>query len=157
MKFLIDTNICIYIMNNHPPEVLQKFKSTGVGKVGISSITVSELHYDACKSNHIKKNINRLDEFLSPFEILSYDENASRYYGKIRSQLEKQGNIIGPLDVLIAAHALSNNLILITNNVKEFMRIKSLQVENWVEKQGTEQSHSRTKINPDRWAKTESL
>ncbi len=142
MKFLIDTNICIYIMNNRPPEVLQKFKSIGVGKVGISSITVSELHYGACKSSHIKKNIKRLDEFLSPFEILSYDENASRYYGKIRSQLEKQGNIIGPLDMLIAAHALSNNLILITNNVKEFMRIKSLQVENWAEKQGREQSHS---------------
>lgn len=142
MKFLIDTNICIYIMNNHPPEVLPKFKSIGVGKVGISSITVSELHYGACKSNHIKKNIKRLDEFLSPFEILSYDENASKYYGKIRSQLEKQGNIIGPLDMLIAAHALSNNLILITNNVKEFMQIKFLRVENWVEKQDTEQSYS---------------
>ena len=138
MKFLIDTNICIYIMNYHPPEVLQKFKSIGVGKVGISSITVSELHYGACKSSYIKKNIKRLNEFLSPFEILSYDENASRYYGKIRSQLEKQGNIIGPLDMLIAAHALSNNLILITNNVKEFIRIKSLQVENWVKKQGAE-------------------
>ena len=144
-------------MNNHLPEVLQKFKSIGVGKVGISSITVSELHYGAYKSNHIKKNINRLDEFLSPFEIFSYDENASRYYGKIRSQLEKQGNIIGPLDMLIAAHALSNNLILITNNVKEFMRIKSLQVENWIEKQGTEQSHSRAKINPNRWDKTQGL
>ena len=138
MKFLIDTNICIYIMNNHPPEVLPKFKSIGIGKVGISSITVSELHYGACKSNHIKKNIKRLDEFLSPFEILSYDENASKYYGKIRSQLKKQGNIIGPLDMLIAAHALSNNLILITNNVKEFIRIKFLRVENWVEKQDTE-------------------
>ncbi|NOY67889.1 MAG: type II toxin-antitoxin system VapC family toxin [Deltaproteobacteria bacterium] len=142
MKFLIDTNICIYIMNNHPPEVLQKFKRIGVGKVGISSITVSELHYGACKSSHTKKSIKRLDEFLNPFEILSYNENASRYYGKIRSQLEKQGNIIGPLDMLIAAHALSNNLILITNKVKEFMRIKSLRIENWVEKQDTEQSHS---------------
>ncbi len=138
MKFLIDTNICIYIMSNHPPEVLQKFKSIGVGKVGISSITVAELHYGACKSNHIKKNIKRLDEFLSPFEILSYDENASRYYGKIRSQLEEQGTIIGPLDMLIAAHALSNNLILITNNDKEFTRIKSLKIENWVEKQDAE-------------------
>ena len=138
MKFLIDTNICVYIMNYHPPEVLQKFKSIGVGKVGISSITVSELHYGACKSSYIKKNIKRLNEFLSPFEILSYDENASIYYGKIRSQLEKQGNIMGPLDMLIAAHALSNNLILITNNVKEFSRIKSLQVENWAGNQGAE-------------------
>ncbi len=133
MKYLIDTNICIYIMNIHPPEVLQKFKSIGVGEVGISSITVSELHYGACKSIHIKKNIQRLDEFLSPFEILSYDDNASRCYGKIRSQLEKKGNIIGPLDMLIAAHALSNKLILISNNIKEFNRIKTLQVENWVE------------------------
>ena len=78
MIYLIDTNICIYIMNNHPPEVLQKFKNIGVGKIGISSITISELHYGVCKSNHIKKNIKRLDEFLSPFDVLSYDENASR-------------------------------------------------------------------------------
>jgi len=134
MIYLIDTNICIYIMNNHPPEVLQKFKNIGVGKIGISSITISELHYGVCKSNHIKKNIKRLDEFLSPFDILSYDENASRYYGKIRCQLEKQGNLIGPLDMLIAAHALSEKLILVTNNVKEFGRIKLLRIENWVEK-----------------------
>lgn len=138
MKFLIDTNICIYIMNNHPPEVVQKFKSIGVGKVGISSVTVSELHYGACKSRHIKKNMQRLEEFLRPFAILPYDENASKYYGIIRSQLEKQGNIIGPLDLLIAAHALSNNLILITNNEKEFRRIKSLKVENWIAKCSTE-------------------
>ena len=134
MIYLIDTNICIYIMNNHPPEVLQKFKNIGVGKIGISSITISELHYGVCKSNHIKKNIKLLDEFLSPFDILSYDENASRYYGKIRCQLEKQGNLIGPLDMLIAAHALSEKLILVTNNVKEFGRIKLLRIENWVEK-----------------------
>lgn len=131
--YLIDTNICIYIMNNHPPEVLQKFKNIGVGKIGISSITISELHYGVYKSNHIKKNIKRLDEFLSPFDILSYDENASRYYGNIRCQLEKQGNLIGPLDMLIAAHALSEKLILVTNNVKEFGRIKLLRL-NWVEK-----------------------
>ncbi len=141
MKFLLDTNICIYIMNNHPPEVLQKFKRIGVGKVGLSSITVSKLHYGACKSNHVKKNIKRLDEFLIPFEILPYNESAARYYGKIRVQFEKQGSSIGQLDMLIAAHALSENLILITNNVKEFIRIKSLQIENWVEKHETERSH----------------
>ncbi len=134
MMFLIDTNICIYIMNDHPPEVIQKFRKIGVGNISISSITVSELQYGACKSKQIKKNIKRLDEFLSPFEILAYDENASNYYGKIRSQLEKQGNIIGPLDMLIAAHALSENLTLITNNEKEFKRVKSLKVENWIKK-----------------------
>jgi len=131
MKFLIDTNICIYIMNNHPPEVFQKFKNIQVGDIGISSITVSELHYGVSKSKRIEKNMKRLEEFLVPFEVLPYDENSSKNYGWIRSHLEKQGNFIGPLDLLIAAHALSNGLILITNNEKEFKRIKSLKIENW--------------------------
>ena len=134
MMFLIDTNICIYIMNDHPPEVIQKFREIGVGNICISSITVSVLQYGAYKSKHIKKNIKRLEEFLSPFEILAYDETASNYYGKIRSHLEKQDNVIGPLDMLIAAHALSENLTLITNNEKEFKRIRLLKVENWVTK-----------------------
>lgn len=131
MKYLIDTNICIYIMNNHPPKVLEKFKELRVGDVGVSSITVSVLHYGACKSNRVKKNIQRLEEFLSPFEILSYDDNAARFYGLVRSQLEKKGKVIGHLDLLIAAHALSEKLILISNNTKEFSRVKSLRVENW--------------------------
>ena len=131
--FLIDTNICIYIMNNHPPQVIQRFREIGVGNICISSITVSELQYGACKSKQIKKNLERLDEFLRPFEIISYDESASIHYGKIRSYLEKQGNdVIGPLDMLIAAHALSENLTVITNNEKEFKRVKALKVKNWV-------------------------
>ena len=133
MKFLIDTNICIYIMNNRPPEVIQRFKNIEIGLIGISSISVSELHYGVNKSRCIKHNLKRLEEFLNPFEILPYDENASRYYGKIRSQLENQGNVIGPLDMLIAAHALSEDLILITNNEKEFKRIQAVKVENWVD------------------------
>ena len=132
MNYLIDTNICIYIMNNHPPKVIEKFKKVGVGEVGISSITVSELYYGVYKSSQIDKNSQRVGEFLQPFSILSYDENASRSYGIIRNELEKKGKVIGPLDMLIAAHALSNDLILITNNVKEFERIQSLRVENWV-------------------------
>ncbi len=132
MKFLLDSNICIYIMNNRPPEVIHKFKSLEVGEVGISSISVSELHYGACKSRRSKQSLNRLEEFLSPFEILPYDENASIYYGKIRAQLEQQGKVIGPLDLLIAAHALSEESTLITNNEKEFKRVKSLKTENWV-------------------------
>ena len=131
MMFLIDTNICIYIMNDHPPQIIQKFKEIGIGNICISSITVSELQFGVFKSKQIKKNIKRLEEFLSPFEILSYDENASTFYGKIRSSLEKQGTVIGPLDMLIAAHALSENLTVITNNEKEFKRVKSLKVENW--------------------------
>lgn len=130
--FLIDTNICIYIMNTHPPEVVNKLRGIGAGNVSISSITVSELRYGACKSKCVTKNIKRLDEFLRPFEILPYDESASGYYGKIRSDLEKKGKVIGALDMLIAAHALSECLILITNNEKEFKRVKSLKVENWI-------------------------
>jgi len=132
--FLIDTNICIYIMNDHPPEVVQKFRGIGIGNICISSITVSELQYGAYKSKQIKKNLKRLDEFLRPFEVLAYDEKASNYYGKIRSHLEKEGNVIGPLDMLIAAHALSENLILITNNEKEFNRVESLKVKNWAKR-----------------------
>jgi tRNA(fMet)-specific endonuclease VapC len=132
MMFLIDTNICIYVMNAHPPEVVKKFREIGVGNICISSITVSELHYGVCRSKQIQKNKKRLEEFLIPFEIISYAESASNYYGKIRSYLEKQGAVIGPLDMLIAAHALSEDLTLITNNEKEFKRVKSLKVENWV-------------------------
>ncbi|NLD35495.1 MAG: type II toxin-antitoxin system VapC family toxin [Desulfatiglans sp.] len=131
MIYLIDTNICIYLMNQKPFKVIQKFKNTEVGKIGISTITVSELNYGVAKSNNKKQNAQRLEEFLTPFEILPYDEAASKYYGIIRTELESQGKIIGPLDMLIAAHALSKDLILVTNNEKEFLRIKSLKVENW--------------------------
>lgn len=119
-------------MNKRPPELIKKFKAKEAGQIVISSITVSELYYGVFKSKNQKQNSIRLEEFLAPFEILPYDENASKVYGRIRSQLEQSGKIIGPLDLLIAAHALSFKLILITNNEKEFKRIHSLKVENWV-------------------------
>ena len=131
MNFLIDTNICIYIMNNHPPEVIHRFKNSEVGDIGISSITVSELQYGVSKSKRKKENQHRLEEFLSPFEILAYDDIAAAYYGEIRAWLEKKGVVIGPLDLLIAAHTLSRDLVLVTNNEKEFKRITSLKIENW--------------------------
>ena len=132
MKYLIDTNICIYIMNKRPPDVIQKFKQFDPGEIGISTITVSELQYGVAKSTHRKKNQLRLDEFLAPLEILSYNEIAARTYDDIRIQLEKYGKPIGPLDLLIAAHALSQNLTIVTNNVKEFKQIKNLKIENWI-------------------------
>ena len=131
MIYLIDTNICIYLMNQKPSRVIQKFKNTEVGQIGISTITVSELNYGVAKSNFKKQNAQRLEEFLTPFEILPYDEGASIYYGMIRTDLESRGKVIGPLDMLIAAHALSKDLVLVTNNEKEFLKIKSLKVENW--------------------------
>ena len=131
MKYLIDTNICIYIMNKRPAEVIKKFKKFDLGEIGISTITISELEYGVAKSTHREKNQQRLKEFIAPLEILTYNEIAAKTYGDIRFQLEKRGQPIGPLDLLIAAHALSHNLILATNNDKEFKRIKKLKVENW--------------------------
>jgi tRNA(fMet)-specific endonuclease VapC len=131
MKYLIDTNICIYIMNKRPVAVIKKFKQFELGEIGISTITVSELQYGIVKSKYRKKNEFRLEEFLTPLEILTYDQTAARVYGDIRFQLEKLGKPIGPLDLLIAAQAISQDLVLITNNDKEFKRIKKLKVENW--------------------------
>jgi tRNA(fMet)-specific endonuclease VapC len=132
MKYLIDTNICIYIMNERPAEVIKKFKRFEPGQIGISVITISELQYGVSKSKFRKKNEQRLEEFLTPLEILIYDEIAARTYGSIRFQLEKDGWPIGPLDLLIAAQAISRKLILVTNNEKEFTRVKNLKVQNWV-------------------------
>jgi len=131
MRYLIDTNICIYIINQHPVELVRKFKKVSIDDIGISSITVSELQYGISKSRHREKNQQRLNEFLVPMKILAFDENAAICYGDIRYQLEKQGQIIGPLDLLIAAHAVSEGLIMVTNNNKEFKRINNLTVENW--------------------------
>ncbi len=131
MKYLIDTNICIYIMNKRPAKVIKKFRQFEMGEIGTSTITVSELQYGVTKSEHREVNQQRLQEFLAPLEILNYDGMAAKAYGDIRFQLEKSGQPIGPLDLLIAAHALSRNLILVTNNETEFRRIENLKVENW--------------------------
>jgi tRNA(fMet)-specific endonuclease VapC len=131
MKYLIDTNICIYVMNKRPKKIIQKFKQFEPGEIGISTITVSELQYGIAKSKHQERNQLRLREFLAPLEILDYDEEAAEAYGDIRFQLEKRGRPIGPLDLLIAAQAASRGLILVTNNDKEFNRIKKVKVENW--------------------------
>ncbi len=131
IKYMIDTNIGIYIMNQRPIEVIYKFKQFDIGEIGVSTITVSELQYGAAKSKNREVNKQRVDEFLLPFEIMPYDELAADSYGNIRCQLEKRGEKIGPLDLLIAAHAVSRDLILITNNEKEFKRVENLQLENW--------------------------
>lgn len=128
---MLDTNICIYIIKNKPIAVSKKFKKYKMGELCISSICASELYYGACKSQHQKKNISALQRFLSPLDIMQYDLDASIEYGKIRANLEKQGNIIGGLDLLIAAHAKSLKAILITNNTKEFDRVTGLKVKNW--------------------------
>ena len=132
MIYMLDTNICIYIIKQKPKEVIDHFKKMKENDICISSITYSELLYGAEKSSNVKKNLLALTMFLSNIEILPYDENASSKYGLIRAELEKDGKPIGPLDMLIAAHAKSLNIKLVTNNVKEFERIKGLKIENWV-------------------------
>lgn len=132
MKFLLDTNICIYIIKQKPLEVLHKFNTYQVGDIGISSLTVAELEFGVQKSQYPAKNQQALAQFLLPLEIVNFDYAAATIYGDIRARLEKQGTPIGSLDTLIAAHALSLQVILITNNIKEFSRVPNLKSENWV-------------------------
>ena len=132
MNFLLDTNICIYIIKKKPIEVLQKFREYPVGEIGISSITLAELKYGVQKSKQSTQNERALEKFLIPLVIKEFDNKAANAYGKIRTELESQGKPIGPLDNLIAAHALSLNVTLITNNMKEFSRVSGLKVGNWV-------------------------
>jgi tRNA(fMet)-specific endonuclease VapC len=131
MNYLLDTNICIYIIKKKPAEVFEKFKTLTIGDVGISSITLAELQFGIEKSSNPEKNREALEKFLTPIEILDYGYEATVEYGKIRTELEKKGIPIGPLDMLIASHAKSLGVILVTNNEREFMRIVDLKIENW--------------------------
>ena len=129
---LLDTNICIYIIRRKPDEVLRHFQQYHPGEIGISSITLAELQYGVAKSQAQKHNAEALSEFLISLEILPFSEAATQGYGSIRTLLERRGNIIGAMDLLIAAHAVSLDAVLVTNNVKEFERVPDLKIENWV-------------------------
>ena len=131
MQFLLDTNICIYIIKQKPPEVLQRFNTYQVGDIGISSITVAELQFGVQKSQFPTKNQQALSQFLLPLTIIDFERAAAIVYGNIRAKLEKQGTPIGSLYTLIAAHALSLQVILVTNNIKEFSRVPNLKIDNW--------------------------
>lgn len=133
MKYLLDTNICIYLIKAKPYQVLERFNSHAVGDIGISTITVAELQYGVSKSHHVTRNRQALEQFFLPLTIVDFDPAAAAIYGTIRATLEAQGQPIGPLDMLIAAQALSLHLILVTNNVREFSRIPKLKLVNWVE------------------------
>ena len=131
MKFMLDTNICIYLIKLKPEKVFKLFQSHMVGDIGISSMTLAELRYGVEKSQHIEKNRQALDEFILPLEIADFDEASAEAYGTIRAALEKAGRPIGPMDLLIGAHALALGVALVTNNTKEFKRIKNLKVVDW--------------------------
>ena len=129
---LLDTNTCIYIINNRPPNVLERFRKYKAGEVGISSIVASELAYSVAKSCSAK-NRQALEMFLAPMQILPFDSQCLWFYADLRALLEKQGLSIGPMDTLIAAQALSIDGTLVTNNIKEFMRVPKLKLDNWFE------------------------
>jgi len=131
MKVMLDTNICIYIIKQKPRSVLERFAAFPVGDLGISVITLAELEYGTSKSSEPDRNREALEQFVSPLEIAVFDRQATIVYGKIRALLEKRGRPIGSMDLLIAAHALSLNVRLVTNNMREFKRVPGLRVENW--------------------------
>ena len=131
LKYLLDTNIVIYVLKRRPIQV-QKTFNTNASRLAISSITLSELIYGAEKSQNVDQNLETIDEFISHLEVLPYDAKASQHYGQIKAGLEKKGEIIGENDIHIAAHAISQGLILVTNNLREFGRVPNLALENWV-------------------------
>ena len=133
MRFLLDTNICIYIIKQKPPKVFDKFQTLTTSDVGVSSITVAELEYGAYKSQRQEQNRAALSQFLIPLEILPFDERATQTYGQIRAELERRGTVIGSMDMLIASQAISLGLTLVTNNVRELSLIPGLTLVNWVE------------------------
>lgn len=129
--YLLDTNICIYVINNKPAQVFEKFKQFQIGELAVSSITASELAFGVEKSGS-ERNKQALNKFLMPLEIIPYDDQAIWHYARLRQQLQSKGQTIGSLDMLIAAHALALDVVLVTNNTKEFERIDDLKLENWV-------------------------
>ena len=131
MKYLLDTDICIYLIRKKPAHVLQRFEQLRIGDAGISAITFSELRFGAENSSHPENNHQLLLEFVAPLEVLDYPADAAPTYGRLRSALSKTGKSIGPLDLLIAAHAVHLGATLVTNNTSEFSRLSELRVENW--------------------------
>jgi tRNA(fMet)-specific endonuclease VapC len=130
-RFLLDTNILIYIRRNRPPTVFARFQKLSYGEATLSVITFGELAYGAAKSARRSEAIAQLDELRSALPIIALPENAAEIYGVIRADLEGRGQQIGNNDLWIAAHALAANLILVTNNEREFARVKGLKVQNW--------------------------
>lgn len=131
IRFLLDTNICIELIRRRNPSVLERLQQCAVGEVAISVITLAELEYGIAKSTKPDQNRIALSLFCAPLEILAFDDNAAAAYGPIRARLERKGRPIGPMDLLIAAHAVALDLVLVTNNLREFRRVKGLRVENW--------------------------
>jgi len=131
MKWMLDTNICIDIIKERPRSVLDRFKAHAVGEIGVSVVTLAELEYGVSASSRPGKNREALDLFVSPLEVASFDRDATAAYGRLRAALEKKGQTIGSMDLLIAAHAVSLDVRVVTHNSREFGRVPGLKIEDW--------------------------
>lgn len=131
MRYLLDSNICVYAMKNRPPQVLRRLQNVGRAVVGVSVITVLELRQGAERSQQRELAHARLDDFFGPMDVLPFEQADALVAARIRAQLFRVGRPIGDFDSLIAAHALARDLIVVTNNVEEFERVPDLRIENW--------------------------
>lgn len=131
-RYLLDTNICIYLIKKHPPEVLARFQQIQLKQLHISTVTLFELYYGIEKNNSQQRNLAALENVIAPLTIVDFTIEAAKKAAVIRSALQKQGTPIGVYDIQIAAIALSLNMTLLTNNLREFERVKGLKLENWV-------------------------
>jgi tRNA(fMet)-specific endonuclease VapC len=131
VKYLLDTNICIFIIKRRPAKVLRRFQLYSPDDIAVSSVTLAELRYGADKSTRNAQAHAALNEFLAPLSVVDFDRVAAAQYGKIRTDLERRGTPIGPLDIMIAAHALSLEVTVVTNNVSEYSRVAMLTIEDW--------------------------
>ncbi len=132
LRYMLDTNICIYVIKNKPPELRDLF-NTRSEDICLSSVTVAELIYGAEKSARREHNLSVVEAFAAHLGVMAFDENAALHYGDVRADLERKGTPIGPYDLMIAGHARSRGLTLVTNNSREFQRVAGLRVENWLQ------------------------
>lgn len=132
MRWMLDTDTCIALIRRQPEKALRRLQSKGASQVGISTVTLSELAYGAARSSRSEQASQALQEFLLPLEIAAYDECAALEYGSVRAALMASGLPIGPLDTLIAAHARSLDLVLVTHNTREFSRVPKLRIDDWL-------------------------
>jgi len=134
MIYYLDSNICVYFLKGLYPSIMEIIQNINPNNIKIPSIVKAELLYGAEKSQQKAKNLSNINRFLEPFEIIPFDDDCSIVYSKIRSSMELKGTIIGPNDYIIASTVLAKNGILVTNNTKEFKRVKNLKIENWIVK-----------------------
>jgi len=131
LKYMLDTNIVIYTIKNRPSQVRETFKKHE-GQMCLSSVSLGELIFGAERSSQTERNLADINGLIARMEVAPFDEHASEHFGQLRAELYKSGQPIGPYDMMIAGHARSMGLILVTNNTKEFERVPGLRVENWV-------------------------